>query len=105
MGFGDRPSTYTVAYILQSSQTVGSWVKFILDESQGFTDIGIERINDDVYAILEAQAQAKTGILVPGTVLAAKREFLNILDASIDSPVDLQSSRGTKTLYNTLACS
>ena len=85
MGFGDRPSTYTVAYILQSSQTVGAWVKFILDESQGFTDIGIERINDDVYAILGAQAQAKTGILVPGTVLAAKREFLNILNASIDS--------------------
>ena len=40
-----------------------------------------------VYSILGAQAQAKTGSLVPGTGLDAKREFLNILEASIYSPI------------------
>ena len=96
MSFGDHPATYTAAYISQSPQTAKAWVKFSLDESQGFKDIGTERINDSirtyVYAILGAQAQAKTGILTPGTGLDAKREFLNILEASIDSPVDLQDS-------------
>ena len=76
MSFGDHPATYTVAYISQSPQAAKVWVEFILDESQGFTDIGIERINDSirryVYAILGAQAQAKTGILTPGTGLDAK---------------------------------
>ena len=92
------PLTYTVAYISQSPQAARAWVKFILDESQGFTDISIERINDSiqtyVYAILGAEAQAKTGILVPGrpTGLDAKRELLNMLEACINSPVNLQDS-------------
>ena len=38
MSFADHPPTYTVAYISQSPQTARAWVKFILDESQGFTD-------------------------------------------------------------------
>ena len=67
-----------------------------MDESRGFTDIGIERINDSiqthVYAVLGAQAQAKTGILTLGTGLDAKRECLNILEACINFPVDLQDS-------------
>ena len=96
MGFGDHPSTYTVAYISQSPQAARAWVKFILDETRGFTDIGIERINDSiqtyVYAVLGAQAQVKTRFLVPGTGLDAKREFLNMLEACIDSPVNLQDS-------------
>ena len=93
MGFGDHPSTYTVAYISQYSQTAQAWVKFMLSKglSQCCTDIGIERISDSirtyVYSILGAQAQAKTGSLVPGTGLDAKREFLNILEASIYSPI------------------
>ena len=74
MSFGDHLARYTVAYISQSPQ---AWVKCILDQSKGFTDIGIDRINDSVrtyvYAILGAQAQAKTGIIVPGTGLDAKR--------------------------------
>ena len=50
MGFGDHPSTYTVAYISQSPQTARAWVKFILSKglSQCCTDIGIERINDSI---------------------------------------------------------
>ena len=64
MSFGDHPATYTIAFILQSPQTAKAWVKFILDESQGFTDVGTERINDCirtyVSAILGAQTQAKT---------------------------------------------
>ena len=69
MGFGDHPARYTVAYISQSPKTATAWVKFILDESQGLTDIGIEGINDSiwtyVYAVRGAQARAKIGIIVP----------------------------------------
>ena len=47
-----------VSHIEQSIQVERAWVKFILDESRGFTDVGIERINDSirtyVYAILGA---------------------------------------------------
>ena len=56
VSFGDRPVTYTVAYISQSPQTAQAWVKFIFGDSEGFTDSGLERINDSirtyVYAIL-----------------------------------------------------
>ena len=83
------------AHIEQSPQTAKALVKFILDESRGFTDIGIERINDSlrtcVYAVLGAQAQDRISF-TPDTGLDAKREFLYILEASIDSPVDLQDS-------------
>ena len=92
----DQLAMFLVSHIEQSPQTAKAWVKFILDESQGFTDIGTEQINDSiqtcVYAVLGAQAQAKTGILTPGTGLDAKREFVNILEASIDSRVELQDS-------------
>ena len=46
MSFCDHSATCTVANISQSPHTALVWVKFILDESEGFTDIGIERIND-----------------------------------------------------------
>ena len=96
MSFFDHPAMCTVAYILQSPLAARAWVKFILNESQVFTDIGIERIDDSirtyVYTILWVQAQAKTGILTLGTGLDAKREFFYILEACIDSPVNLQDS-------------
>ena len=37
-----------VSHIEQSIQVERAWVKFLLEESQGFTDIGIERINREV---------------------------------------------------------
>ena len=77
MSFGYHPALYTAAYISQSPRASKAWVKFILDESHGFTDI--ERINDSIqtyiYTVLGAHAQAKTGILTPGTGLDAKRDF------------------------------
>ena len=73
----DNLAMNLVSHIEQSPRTAVAGVKFIVDESQGFTDIGTEQINDSirtyVYAILGAQAQAKTGILKPGTGLDAKR--------------------------------
>ena len=75
----DQLAMILVSHIEQSIQVERAWVKLILDESQGFTDIGMERINDSirtyVYAVLGAQAQAETGILTPGTGLDAKRYF------------------------------
>ena len=99
MGFGKKHySTFTVAYLAQSDEVKKAWNGFILDQglAEGFTDIGIERINDSirtyVYALLGAQAQTKTGILTVGTGLDAQRQFLNIVENCINSPVDLQSS-------------
>ena len=64
----DQLAMFLVSHIEPSPQTAKAWVKFILDESHGFTDIGIERINDSIrtcfYAVLGPQAQAKTEILV-----------------------------------------
>ena len=92
----DQLAMILVSHIEQSIHVERAWVKFILDESQGFTSHVSERINDSirtyVYAVLGAQAQANTGILTLGTGLDAKRECLNILEALIDSSVDLQDS-------------
>lgn len=112
MSFGNRSSTYSVAYIAQNENVDNAWTGFILngieiyneDEEmysieggpEGFTDIGTELINDSirtyVYAILGAQAQTKTSLLTPGTGLDAQRQFVNIVEDCINSPVDLQRS-------------
>ena len=96
MSFGDHPSRYTVSYIAQSNSVKNAWKGFILDGPEGFTDIGVERINDSirtyVYAILGAQGQTKSSILASGTGADAQRQFLNIIEDSINSPIDLQGS-------------
>ena len=96
MGFGDHPSNFTVAYIAQNNSVKNAWKGFILDESEGFTDIGVEKINDSirtyVYAILGAQGQTKSSILASGTGIDARRQFLNIIEDCINAPTDLQSS-------------
>ena len=92
------PHIYTVAYLAQSDEVKKASNGFILDQvlAEGFTDIGIETINDSirtyVYALLGAQAQTKTGILTVRTGLDAQRQFLNIVENCINFPADLQSS-------------
>ena len=45
----------------------GAWTTFVLDKSEGFTQAGVERLNDSirtyVWAILVAQAQTRSNIV------------------------------------------
>ena len=82
----------------------GAWTTVVLDKSEGFTQAGVERLNDSirtyVWAILGAQAQTRSNIFKTGTGFEAQKQFLaNIEDASA-SPVDIPSSiaRYQKTL-------
>ena len=77
---------------------------FIPDKSEGFTQAGVERLNDSirtyVWAILGAQAQTRSNILRVGTGFDAQKQFLANVEDAIASPVDIPSSiaRYQKTL-------
>ena len=49
----------------------GAWTTFVLDKSEGFTQAGVERLNDlirtYVWAILGAQAETRSNICKTGT--------------------------------------
>ena len=82
----------------------GAWTTFDLDKSEGFSQAGVERLNDSirtyVWAILGAQAQTRSNILKPGTGFDAQKQFLADIEDAIASPVDIPSSisRYQKTL-------
>ena len=82
----------------------GAWTMFIPDKSEGFTQAGVERLNDSirtyVWAILGAKAQTRSNILKAGTGFDAQKQFLANIEDAIASPVDIPSSiaRCQKTL-------
>ena len=82
----------------------GAWTTFVLDKSEGFTQAGVERLNDPirtyVWAILGAQAQTRSNIFKTGTGFDAQKQFLADIEDAIASPVDIPSSisRYQKTL-------
>ena len=82
----------------------GAWTTFVLDKSEGFTQAGVEPLNDSirtyVWAILGAQAQTRSNILKTGTRFDAQKQFLANIKDAIASPVDIPSSiaRYQKTL-------
>ena len=82
-----------VSYISQGHE---AWSSFILDNSQGFTAPGVERLNDSisayVWAILGAQAQTHTSILGSGTAFDGQNQFLANVEDAISSPVDIPSA-------------
>ena len=73
-----------------------AWTTFILDKSDGFTQVGVTRLNDSiqtyVWAILGSQAQTRSNILSAGTRFDAQKQFLVNVEDSISSPVDIPSS-------------
>ena len=75
-----------------------------LDKSDGFTQAGVERLNDSlrmyVWAILGAQAQMRSNILKAGTGFDAQKQFMANIEDAIVSPVNIPSSiaRYQKTL-------
>ena len=68
----------------------GAWTMFILDKSEGFTQAGVECLNDSirtyVWAILGAQAQTRSNILMTGTGFDAQKQFLANVEDAIASP-------------------
>ena len=82
----------------------GAWTTFVLDKSKGFTQAGVERLNDwirtYVWPILGAQAQTRLNILKTGTGFDAQKQFLDSIEDAIVSLVDIPSSisRYQKTL-------
>ena len=90
--------------MLHNVNISGAWTTFVLDKSEGFTQAGVERLNDSihtyVWAILGAQAQTRSNILKTGTGFDAQKQFLANIEDAIASPVDIPSSiaRYQKTL-------
>ena len=88
----------------QNRDISGAWTTFVLDKSEGFTQAGVESLNDSirtyVWAILGAQAQMRSNILKTGTGFDAQKQFLANIEDAIASPVDIPSSiaRYQKTL-------
>ena len=84
-----------IDYIAQGSEANKAWTTFILDNSNGFTRAGVERINDSIrtycWAILGSQSQTGTDILGTGTAFDAQKQFLANIEDAINSPVDLPS--------------
>ena len=74
----------------------GAWATFVLDKLEGFTQAGVERLNDSirtyVWAILWAQAQTRSNILKTGAGFDAQKQFLADIEDAIASPVDIPSS-------------
>ena len=68
---------------------------FVLDRSEGFTQAGVERVNESirnyVWATLGAQAQTRSNILKAGTGFDAQKQFLANIENAIASPVDIPS--------------
>jgi hypothetical protein len=70
-----------------------AWTTFILDKSEGFTKVGIERINESirtyVWALLGSQSQTRSEIIKIGTGFDAQKQFLVNIQDVINSPIDL----------------
>ena len=92
----EGPFFHPLDYIRHNRDISRAWTTFILDSSNGFTQEGVVHLNDSirtyVWAILGAQAQARSNIMKPGTGLDAQRQFLENVKAAIDSPVDIPAS-------------
>ena len=82
------PSTITT--------TSHAWITFILDNSNGFTKAGVERLNDSiqiyVWAILGAQAQMRSNIVKARTGFYTQKQFLPNNKDAIAYPVNILAS-------------
>ena len=102
--YSDGPFFHPKDAIRYNRDISGAWTMFILDKSEGFTQAGVERLNDSirtyVWAILGAQAQTRSNILKAWTGFDAQKPFLTNVEDAIASPVDIPSSiaRYQKTL-------
>ena len=84
-------STEAMRFITQKHPN--AWTTFVLDEGKGFTQAGVERLNDSIrtycWCILSAQAQSRSNILES---FGSQKQFLTNLEDAINSADDLPSS-------------
>ena len=103
----DRFGFHPQSYLRQSTEAQNGFIDFMLDQTEGFTHAGVERLNDSirtyVWAILGAQDEERTPILGSGTAFTAQKRFLTNVEAAItqagETPVSkyqsvLQYARG-----------
>ena len=94
--YSDGPFFHRMDAIRHNRDISEPWTMFIPDKSEGFTQAGVERLNDSirtyVWAILGAQAQTRSNILKAGTGFDAQKQFLANVEDAIASPVDIPSS-------------
>ena len=96
LNWSDLPRLFQ--YIQQSNDL--GWVNFIPRNGKGFTQPGIQRINDSirayVYCVLGAQAQTRSAIVGDSsTAFDAQKQFLSLLRDSIHG-------QGSETLVNSI---
>ena len=102
--YSDGPFFHPKDTIRHNRDISRAWTMFNPDIPEGFTQAGVERLNDSiqtyVWAILGAQAQTRSNILKAGTGFDAQKQFLANVKESIASPVDIPASikRYQKTL-------
>ena len=86
-----------VVSVEQPGTELDALKRYILYDSHGFTQHGVERLNNSistyVYCILGAQARTRTAIVGSGgKSFDAQREFQNLTNTSIDSPFNIGDS-------------
>ena len=83
-------------YSIRKGDPMAAIGSFVMDPPKGFTKAGAPRINDSIrtslWAILGAQAQARSSILGVGKAFDAQRIFLANVEDAINSAVDLPDS-------------
>ena len=83
------------SYLRQSADATNGFVDFMLDQTQGFTHPGVQRLNDSirtyVWAILGAQSEERTPILGSGTAFTAQKRFLAYVEAAITQSPDTKA--------------
>ena len=76
----DRFGFHPQSYLKQPTEAQNGFIYFMLDQTQGFTHAGVERLNDSirtyVWAILGAQDEERAPILGSGTAFTAQKRFL-----------------------------
>ena len=82
-----------VDYIAQ--KVSNAWSTFMLDNANGFTRPGVERINDSIrtycWSILGSQSQIKSDILGIGSAVDVQKQFLANVEDGIQRSIDLPS--------------
>lgn len=85
---------WDILFDKQDSSAAQSWSILIVDNSNGFTKAGVERINDSIRTYrcaIGVQSQTRTNILGTGTAFATQKHFLADIEGTSKSPVDLLS--------------
>ena len=94
--YSDGPFFHPKDAIRHNRDISGAWMMFILDKSEGFTQVGMEHLNDSirtyVWAILGVQAQTRSNILKARTGFDAQKQFLANVEDAIASPFNIPSS-------------